>query len=445
MINRLLVPAAMMLLLVLSPVLANPDPTAAATRSAVEATLRSMEAAVLTGDADAYLRHVCGDDSVFLQEQRMWAEDLKRHKPDRFTLRIIDPAERAANEAASKGEAQDASKAPQPADADADFPSEFGPDRAVFELEMSWEITVPLADGEEGEPDHLDRTVSYPVVFERKDDQWLFRGERWIEVRAAENADNEEDDDAGEGNEPAKAGAASTRMNVVLCFPGFEEVAQRIAEVLPAVRAHVDEGFEQEVPHAQVVKIYPTMRHLQASIYLSYVDGLGGWNEPKESIKVLVRPNTQRGSLRTLLAHEYGHVATFELGPKATDTPWWALEGVAELCAEAFRRNGNRGVVERVRVWHKDDKLADFASITDFRNTPRQFMGHVYTQGHHMVGYISDRFGRTKRNNWFRAMANGASIDQATKDVLGLTGGFTQLDEEWRAELGKPEVEAQAN
>jgi hypothetical protein len=207
--------------------------------------------------------------------------------------------------------------------------------------------------------------------------------------------------------------------------------------VLPEVRAHVDQGFEQEVPHTQVVKIYPTMRHLQASIYLSYVDGLSGWNEPKEAIKVLGRPSSSRSSLRVLLAHEYGHVATFEFGPNATDIPWWALEGVAELASEGFRRGGSRRADDRVKRWADANNLADFVAITDFRNTPTQFMGHVYAQGHSMVGYVSDRFGGTKRNAWFRAMANGATIDLATTRELGLSGGFAELDTAWRTELAK--------
>ncbi len=446
MLNRCFTATALVLLFLVAPLHGAKDAAADAAKAAVESVLQSMEAAVLAGDAEAYLAHVDGRDAVFQQEQRMWAADLKRHVPEKFSLRIVDPAERKANEAASApaAGATEASKpAPAAADDPADHPHEFSAERAVFELEMSWEITVPLADGEKGEPDHLDRTVSYPVEFRRTGDRWLYCGERWVEVRiAAEESDSAEPDDAEAVRPPApEKAAASTRENVVLCFPGFEEVARRIAAVLPEVRAHVDEGFGQEVPHAQVVKIYPTMRHLQSSIYLSYVDGLSGWNEPKEAIKVLVRPNTSRASLRSLLAHEYGHVATFEFGPKATDIAWWALEGVAELSAEGFRRRGGRPTADRVKKWAEEGKLAEFASITDFRNTPRQFMGHVYTQGHHMVGYISDRFGRAKRNGWFRAMANRASIDDATREVLGLAGGFAQLDTEWRGGLSTPEAD----
>ena len=453
MLNKAAAISLLALLLLVAPLRASGDPvagtTTATTQAAIEQVLDAMERAVLAGDADAYAAHIATRDAVFLQEQRMWAADLKRHVPSAFDLRIIDPAERKANEEASKA-APSAAEATTDKDKPAepvwgepvDYPHEFGPDRAVFELEMTWEITVPLADGEKGEPDHIDRAVSYPVIFERTANRWLFAGERWVEVRASASSPAPTDaDDADDTHPPApRSIAASTRDNLVLCFPGYEEVAQRIAEVLPEVRAHVDEGFAQEVPHTQVVKIYPTMRHLQASIYLSYADGLSGWNEPLESIKVLVRPKTSRASLRPLLAHEYGHVATFELGPKATDIPWWALEGVAELASEGFRKRSGRAD-EQVRKWAAASDLAEFAKITDFRNTPRQFMGHVYTQGHHMVAYISDRFGRAKRNAWFRAMANGAGINEATRKELGVEGGFEQLDVDWRAEIAKPAAE----
>lgn len=447
--RRIAIVALLALLSVSANLRAAADATADAARAAVETVLESMERAVLAGDADGYLAYIAQDDSVFLQEQRMWAADLKRHVPDKFDLRIVDPAERKANEEASNADsagAEDKDATKEEDGVQADFPFEFTADRAVFELEMSWEITVPLADGETGDPDHLVRNVSYPVVFERQGERWLFRGERWVEIRGEAGQKQEPPaidaaaEAGGDGDTqpsaPANA-AASTRDNVVLCFPGYEELAKRIAEVLPAVRAHVDEGFGAEVPHRQVVKIYPTMRHLQASIYLSYVDGLSGWNEPKESIKVLGNPAATRASLRPLLAHEYGHVATFEMGPKATDIAWWAIEGVAELASSGFRRNAMRRVEERVLKWAEDDELAPFASITDFRNTPRQYMSRVYTQGHHMIAYIADRFGRGKLNDWFRAMANGSTMDDATRSVLGVEGGFGALDADWRAELSR--------
>ena len=62
-------------------------------------------------------------------------------------------------------------------------------------------------------------------------------------------------------------------------------------------------------------------------------------------------------------------------------------------------------------------------------------MGHVYRQGQHMSAYITQRFGRTKRNNWLRAMANGASIDEASVKELGVPGGFAEIDRDWRSEV----------
>ena len=161
----------------------------------------------------------------------------------------------------------------------------------------------------------------------------------------------------------------------------------------------------------QEVKIYPSMLHLQESIYLSYEDGLSGWNEPGESIKIITNPRraSKRG-LTGLLAHEYGHVATFELGPKANDMPWWALEGVAELSAERFAALGHdaeNAVMrwQRASALAKWDDLADFHKVQD--NSPRDLQAKVYKQGQHMLMYISDRFGRDARNAWLTAMGQG--------------------------------------
>lgn len=410
----------------LAPMAALAD--AAKARAAVESVLAEMERAVLAGDAEGYLKHVATDDAVFLQEQRMWAADLKRHVPESFTLRIIDPAERAANEKAGRDGAEEEQAAEAEADDGADDRlHEFTADRAMFELAMKWKMTVPRAEGEAGEPRVIDREVSYPVVFEYMpvdgQGKWLFKGERWVEVRA---------DAAPEDAEQARAHRGE---NIAFCFPGYEGVSKRIVEMLPEIRAHVDGLLEQDVPHEQAVKIYPTMQHLQASIYLSYWDGLSGWNEPKESIKLLVRPNSPRGSLQRLLAHEYGHVVTFEMGPKATDIAWWVLEGVAELAAEQFSPNAADRAERSVLAWAADGKLADFEKISDFRNTHKDVMRNVYVQGQHMSGYIARRFGQRKLNNWLRAMANGAGIEEAATKELGVAGGFAEIDRDWRSEV----------
>lgn len=375
-----------------APALAEPEKPAAAViavaseRAAVEQVLASMERAVLAGDAEAYLRHVvpaAGEhaDPVYRKEQENWARDLARHTPAEFGLSIVETDE---------------------------TPARFWPARAEFRMKMRWRMK---AEDTRAGGDRV-RAVTIPVVFVRSDeaDAWLFAGENWIVV---------------EGPPEARIRAK--------CAEGYERAARDAVEVFPEVRAHVEEGFEQAVDHVQEVKIYRSEAHLQASIYLSYVDSLGGWNEPGESIKLLGMAASSRASLRQVLAHEFGHVATFEYGPHATDMPWWILEGVAELSAQKFSRRQWDNTVRTVLRWADRGTLQDWNDLADFRSVPAARHPFVYRQGEHMIGYISDRFGRPGRNAWLRAMARGRSLDEATREALGLP--FAQLDADWRRSL----------
>jgi len=267
--------------------------------------------------------------------------------------------------------------------------------------EVDGQFTMKWRVGEEG---RRERTVQFPARFVRRDGAWRFGGEKWNEIDAP---------------------------GMRICFAkGLDEVAGRVAEVLPEVRAHVHEGFELEMKRELVVKLYSSMAHLQQSIYLSYDDGLSGWNEPHESVKILPGRRGSARALRPLLAHEYGHVCTFELGPRANDMAWWILEGVAELSAEAYE---GRGFDRMVRRWASSDTLADWSRLADFRTCAPEDQAYVYNQGHQMLAYISERFGRGARNEWMREMANGATLDDATVKALGVP--FDTLDQDWRRSI----------
>lgn len=265
-------------------------------------------------------------------------------------------------------------------------------------------------------PEKRERTVSFEARFVSEDGQWRYAGETWEKHQA-----------------PGV---------VVLCDPGLEELAGRVVEAFTNVRSKVDAFFGHEgtefTKRTQKIKLYGSMKHLQQSICLSYEDSLGGWNEPDESIKLLADGRSRVKTLERLLAHEYGHVATFAVGPKANDVmPWWVLEGAAELSAEAI--TGQRGPESRVEAWARMGSLADWNEIADFDTFDKRLYGHVYTQGHHMLKYIDTRWKPEGRNNWLRAMGAGKSIDEASRDVLGMP--FEQLDKEWRASLpGKDEA-----
>lgn len=349
----------------------SPSEPAPALHDQITDLLGRMTAAVSAADPQAYLACVSLTDPCFATEQRNWAKDLTRNAPEHFEATIGDSEPTLAPDGA-----------------------------ALVKLRMSWRL-----------PGGSDHSLTYPARFVRGETGWLYAGESW-KIAGADR--------------------------VTIFYEGdLGDAAKNVAEVLPGVRAHVHEGFGLEsdtnlTQRTQEVKLYASMKHLQQSIYLSYRDALDGWNEPGESIKILSRDNTGKAMLQGLLAHEYGHVATFELGPTATDMPWWILEGVADLSAQSYTHDWP-SVDRTVRRWAEKGELVEWSRLADFHGEATQHMVQVYYQGHHMVGYISDRFGREKRNDWLRAMANGASLDDATRKALGLA--FTQLDHDWRQTL----------
>jgi len=341
------------------------DPSA---RFAIESMLRDLATACMAGDTDGYMKHVSQGDREFLNEQWYFARDLAKKPASECQWTISE--------------------------------LNFNNHRATGLLTIEWTMLGAKP-----------RSVSFDVAFEQlpaeESGVWRYAGETWKRHEA-----------------PGV---------LVLFDPQFKELPARVADAFLHVRSHVEAGFlltnKQLSTRTQKLKLYKTMKHLQASICLSYVDGLSGWNEPGESIKLLAREQSTPKSLHYLIAHEYGHVATFELGPKANEIAWWILEGVAELSAESWGTT-SQGIVS---AWATHGRLAPWEEITNFETVRPKWRGHVYSQGHHMLGYISESFGREKRVAWLSALAAGATLDSATFEQLKLT--FEQLDRNWRASL----------
>ncbi len=356
-------------------------------RAQIGLTLRAMEQAVLDANQEAYLALCDLSDPIFAQEHKMWAKDLGRNKPLKFVLELSEE----------------------------NF--EVGDGAVEGDLVMTWTMSAVKNENHlKPTPEQLakpgkERKLTTRCRFTQKGDRWFYAGEVWNVAQ-------------GEGVR-------------VMYAKGLEKPAKGIVEVMPEVKARVHEGFElehTELPsRVQTIKLYKNMLHLQESIYLSYDDGIGGWNEPGESIKILVtRPEREGKSFKPVLAHEYGHCATFFLGPKASDMPWWALEGVAELSTEAFS-NSRASCDRTVRNWARKGELRRWEQLADFRGEAQDNQAWVYTQGHHMLGYLSDRFGRTKRTEWLRQMANGKTIDEASQAAFGVS--WEQVDKDWRASI----------
>lgn len=342
----------------------------------IRSTLAAMEAAIARADSGAYMAQVDTADSVFAEEQRKWARDLRTRPVTSISLLPAGTLH-------------------------------FDGEQWVLPLEFAWRLP-----GEDTERRVVHNAVFRPIGL--PDGVWVYAGRVWDERH-----------DGG------------VRIMVHPEDTDGAEMADYLAGRIGSIRESVEAELEETLNAEPTIKIYPDMASLQASIALSYTDPLGGWNEPGESIKLLSRPGYAGPRMEPTVAHELGHAVSFEYGPHVITAPWWVLEGIAEIAGDAFRTRRLDGVAPRMA---QRGELIDFDRLSDFRGEAMNYGRQVYTQGRSMLVYIGQRWDRTTRNNWVRAMGRGETLDQATQTVLGLS--FAQLDTDWRAWLKESSVAA---
>lgn len=343
----------------------------------VHQVIEAMEAAIRRADVGAYMALVDTSDPFFATEQRAWISDLQTHPVEDVDVII------AWNE-----------------------PVRLQDDgTAIAPIEIAWHV-----EGEE-----LDRHFAYDALFEpigKPNGQWVFAGRGW----EVSNFD--------------------TQGVRVYSDALHEEIANlaasRVAHLRDTIAQNMGRELNPDSGREIVVKVYPDMPSLQASIYLSYTDSLSGWNEPGESIKILGREKYTQERLDPLLAHEIGHAVSFEFGPQINFAPWWTLEGIAEVAAGLFRDSWE-SKNKRISTLAKKDDLRDWSLLADFRGEANNHARHVYLQGWSMIDYIDRTFTVEKRNQWFTVLATGASLDEASKSTLGIS--FDQLDKQWHQSL----------
>jgi hypothetical protein len=391
-----------------------PDQTGNLTAE-LQSTLDGMAEAALAGNADAYMKFVATHDSEFVHEQRYFANDLAKKPPATIGWRIVLPVtEDVQPGSGEQGKPSDAAEAkPQTKPSTARPPRIIADGVAEADVQVIW--AMPGKDAPKPE-----RKVAFRARFLRAGSDpvaWLYGGEVWQMHY-------------GDG--------------VTVMHEGTPELAERTARAFQAIRPGVEEEFDLVGSplshHTQKVKIYANMKHLQQSITLSYVNPLGGWNEPGESIKTLSSDRTSDVGLRTVLAHEYGHVATFALGPSGTNMEWWILEGMAEWSSEPIARALERQK-RTVGRWAAEDKLSPWADLADFEKTPAMLHGRVYTQGFAMAAFMTERYGKAARNGMLRARANGATLEDACREHFAAS--FEEVHQAFLEWLPKPEPKSE--
>jgi len=353
--------------------------------------IANMQAAVAKGDADAYLALVDRAEHEWWHEQKAWAKDIAAKTPTAITITPGD-----------------------------DWTIGTFSDLPSVEVSLTWvwtpqaddRVAAPQPKEDEQEPAQpRERELTFRGRFIERDGGLLYAGEAWQLVQ---------------------------REGVIVAFdPGLETAANAAAEAFAKIRADVEAELDvlggPISTRTQRIKLYGSMRHLQHSIYPSYVFPLSGWNEPDESIKAVSRPDATEKSFIALLAHEYGHVASFELGPKANSMPWWILEGVAELMVDRHDENLAMRSRDQVKKWVKEDALTPLAELADFEKVPLKLHGRVYRQGHDMMRFVTRHYGKADRNSWLRAMSSGESIEAAAQREL--TESWDDVQAAWRSEI----------
>jgi hypothetical protein len=272
-------------------------------------------------------------------------------------------------------------------------------DTASADLQITWIAEINTSY----------RRATLPVRFVRETNgEWRYAGEAWTTLE--------------------------TDHFRVRALPGMERSARRLIRALPDIYEHVTTSLDY-VPEAVIeIKLYDSSDSLVATTALR-LPPISGWNEPGESLKMVVEPGTVPSA--AVLAHEMAHFVTFDMaGTTHGHYPWWLSEGVSEYIASAYW-DPERS--ERILAWASeasaDGTLADWNAMSDYETTPLDLWPYVYPQGYAFVAYISEVFGDTARNDWLWAMAGDLWIDSASPEVFDMT--FEELEQgflDWLAE-----------
>ena len=364
-------------LLALSAVASVPLPSDAMESQRVRSVVGAMQSAIERDDPGAYMAQINPSDPVLITEHRAWFADLDVSPVNDLLIELDEAEPVMLNEDGS----------------------------VIAQLRITWQVPS----------EEETRRYDMPARFEpigTSGGQWHFAGRAW---------------------DIAMLDTPGVR---IYCDEAHAAIAQLARERVPVLRDAIalDMGIDPSGGdlHEVVVKIYPRMRELQASIYPSYTAGISGWNEPGESIKILGRDEMEQDRLDPLLAHELGHAVSFEYGPVINLAPWWSLEGVAEVAAGLFRDSWDRKH-RRIAKLAQSDNLRRWEQLADFKGEAVQHGMHVYLQGWSMVDFIDRTHGKDARNAWFTRLGHGDTLEKASQSALGIS--FDQLDAEWRDEL----------
>jgi hypothetical protein len=235
---------------------------------------------------------------------------------------------------------------------------------------------------------------------------------------------------------------------MILFHPTERAAAARLLTASKAARATVKSRWPNRWRQDRVIVTIPSTvdelaRMLQTTFDLSTfvafagssVDRRSGWGLIGKRV-YLHWPNFRRysaGFQRTILEHEFLHLATFEANTQYITAIM--DEGVAQYYGEAAYDPPTPELRTMVRAGRFDRHLADDFIFT--AGTPSEIYS-AYEQANHFIAYIGNRFGRNAGARLYRELGTQSTVapgtwryhlDRACRSVLGLP--FATLERDW--------------
>jgi hypothetical protein len=386
-----------------SPVEPRSQPSDSSRLNLVRATVEALAEAARTGDREGFDRLISDRDPSFPDRARLLYENLD--SLPLTTLRIrVEPTQFGLSEARRKT---------------------LGPSAWVQPAIVTWRLA-----GDSTEVEHR---------------VWLTFIEAAGEVKISGTVDQPTDAQP----EPKPSWwlgplNASHRSGVtVLTGVGqsLNRWSQLAAAALTSVREQLPSGLGAAWNREAVIEVPATTRDFEsvlgkpAGTYESIAAvtqpaGAGG-----EAIRIVANPKAgelSSSALQSVLEHEMVHVAT-----RSPDTPapLWAEEGLAEwvsMRAHPGQRSG--GTDELLLRVRSDGAPREFPSDRQF-DAGADNLELAYAEAWLACRFIADRSSEIQLGRFYAELANGSTLDEASRSTLHLTEA--ELTAEWRAYLDR--------
>jgi hypothetical protein len=389
-----------------------PAPSSIETRSAapdssrlnlVRATVEALAKAARTGDRPSFDRVISNRDPSFPDRARLLYDNLS--SLPLTTLRIrIEPTQIGLSEARRKL---------------------LGPSAWVQRAIVTWRLA--------GDADEVEHRV------------WLTFLEVGGEVKIAGTIDEpsgglpEQKPSWWLGPFTARERGGVTAL--VGSGQSLDRWAKLAAAALSNVREQLPNGLGMSWNRQVVMEVPATRRDFESVLgkgsgsYASIAAVTHRSGMTGDAIRIVVNPKAAQlasSALQSVLEHEMVHVAT-----RSPDTaaPMWAEEGLAEwvsLRAHPGQRSG--GTDELLLRIRNDGAPRAFPADRRFE-VGKGNLELAYAEAWLACRFIADRYSESQLGQLYAELAQGNSLDQASRSTLHLSE--TELTAEWRAYLDR--------